>query len=82
MSETLAELPAILDNFFIGVVITINTPIGWGVRVATKWQVKATYHFHVHIISLKAAKPMAKLTSQPCGKLYQAVCLSMGDGAI
>ena len=38
-------------------------------------------HFHLHILH-KAAKSMAKLISQLCGKSQLAVCLSRGYAAI
>ena len=38
-------------------------------------------HFHLYI-SHKAAKSMAKLISQSCGELQQAVCLPRGYGVI
>ena len=43
--------------------------------------IRAACHFHLHL-SHEAAKSIAKLISQSCGKSQLAICLSMENGAI
>ena len=80
LNEKLAEFSIILDSFFTGVVNTTSTRPPWGV---TKWQAKSKSTLNrakwctlVPILTHKAAKTMAKLTSQLCDNLQLAACLS------
>ena len=59
---------------------------GWGVmgshKVVGKSSVKIeTAKWH-QLVPFSTLHIMANLTSQPCGDLQPAVCLSRGDGAI
>ena len=97
LNGQLAELPAILDSLFSGLVNTTSTSIrvecgGWwgSHKLAGSSDFKSELSQIVSIeallsstyVSQSVAKSMANVTSQSCGDLQPAVCLSRQDGAI